>query len=58
MSKKGYSPDNSACEEFFCRMKNEMYYYKIWHDVDELEAAINSYIEFYNPKTIYIPKCR
>jgi transposase InsO family protein len=52
MSKKGCSPDNSVCEGFFGRMKNEMYYYKIWHDVDELEAAINSCIEFYNHKRI------
>ena len=29
-------------------MKNEMYYHKIWHRVDELEEAVNSYIEFYN----------
>lgn len=48
MSKKGCSPDNSACEGFFGRMKNEMYYHKIWHRVDELEEAVNSYIEFYN----------
>lgn len=29
-------------------MKNEMYYYKIWHDVDELDQAVNSYVDFYN----------
>lgn len=52
MSKKGCSPDNSACEGFFGRMKNEMYYYKIWHDVDELDQAINSYINFYNEHRI------
>lgn len=26
MSKKGCSPDNSACEGFFGRVKNEMFY--------------------------------
>ena len=26
MSKKGCSPDNSACEGFFGRIKNEMFY--------------------------------
>jgi transposase InsO family protein len=26
MSRKGCSPDNSACEGFFGRLKNEMYY--------------------------------
>ena len=52
MSKKGCSPDNSACEGFFGRMKNEMYYYKIWHDVDELDQAINTYINFYSEHRI------
>lgn len=52
MSKKGCSPDNSACEGFFGRMKNEMYYHKIWHDVDELNHAVNSYITFYNERRI------
>ena len=27
MSKKGCSPDNSACEGVFGRLKNEMFYY-------------------------------
>jgi putative transposase len=30
MSKKGCSPDNSACEGFFGRMKNEMFYHRSW----------------------------
>ena len=33
-------------------MKNEMYYGKIWHNVDELEEAVNCYIEFYNKQRI------
>lgn len=48
MSKKGCSPDNAACEGFFGRLKNEMFYHRSWPDVDELEAEINDYIEFYN----------
>lgn len=32
MSKKGCSPDNSACEGFFGRMKNEMFYGFSWVD--------------------------
>lgn len=48
MSKKGCSPDNSACEGFFGRLKNEMFYFRSWNDVDELDRAINDYIEFYN----------
>ena len=30
MSKKGCSPDNSACEGFFGRLKNEMSYQRDW----------------------------
>lgn len=30
MSKKGCSPDNSACEGFFGRMKNGMFYDRSW----------------------------
>lgn len=33
MSKKGCSPDNAACEGFFGRLKNEMFYGRSWIDV-------------------------
>jgi|GEM_PF-436995 len=33
MSKKGCSPDNSACEGFFGRLKNEMFYNRSWRGV-------------------------
>lgn len=33
MSRKGCSPDNSACEGFFGRLKNEMFYSNSWLDV-------------------------
>ncbi len=32
MSKKGCTADNSACEGFFGRLKNEMFYYHSWED--------------------------
>ena len=54
MSKKGYSPDNAACEGFFGRLKNEMFYGRSWIDVS-MEAfidEINSYINWYNTKRI------
>ena len=54
MSKKGYSPDNAACEGFFGRMKNEMYYGKTWKSTDELETAIAEYVEFYNTQRIKV----
>ena len=33
MSKKGYSPDNSACEGFFGRLNNEVFYNRSWDKV-------------------------
>jgi len=51
MSRKGRTPDDSACEGFFGRLKNEMFYGRPWHDVsvdgfmDALEASIHWYNE-------------
>ena len=54
MSKKGCSPDNSACEGFFGRMKNEMFYGKdfIGVTIEEFIQMINDYIIWYNTKRI------
>ena len=54
MSKKGCSPDNAACEGFFGRLKNEMFYGRSWVGVsmDAFIHEINSYIEWYNTKRI------
>lgn len=54
MSKKGCSPDNAACEGFFGRLKNEMYYGKKWQTTQELETAISEYINFYNTSRIKV----
>lgn len=54
MSKKGCSPDNAACEGFFGRMKNEMYYGRTWQNPQELKEAIATYIELYNDHRIKI----
>ena len=50
MSKKGCSPDNSACEGFFGRIKNEFFYYRSWEGVtfEEFVAELGAYIEYYN----------
>jgi transposase InsO family protein len=54
MSKKGCSPDNSACEGFFGRLINEMYHGRGWKDktVSELMDEIDRYIKWYNEKRI------
>ncbi len=56
MSAKGCSPDNAACEGFFGRLKNEMYYGKSWLQTSKNEFIdhINQYIEWYNKKRIKI----
>ena len=54
MSNKGCSPDNSACEGFFGRLKNEMFYCRIWKDVsiDQFINELDSYLRWYNNKRI------
>lgn len=49
MSKKGCSPDNSACEGFFGRLKNEMFYNHNWDgiSIDEFISILDSYIHWY-----------
>lgn len=52
MSKKGCSPDNSACEGFFGRLKNEFFYHRDWDGVtaDSFMELLNEYIVFYNER--------
>lgn len=54
MSKKGCSPDNSACEGFFGRMKNEMFYGRsfIGITIEAFIQMINDYIIWYNTERI------
>jgi len=54
MSRKGCSPDNSACEGFFGRLKNECFYNKRFTGVstNEFTTYIDKYIQWYNTKRI------
>lgn len=56
MSKKGYSPDNSACEGFFGRMKNEMFYGISWQNVSLpcFIQVIEKYMVWYRDKRIKV----
>ena len=49
MSKKGCSPDNSACEGFFGQLKTEMFYGHNWdeYSIEEFIQEINGYIRWY-----------
>jgi len=50
MSNKACPPDNSACEGFFGIIKNEMFYFRSWHDVsiEEFIYELDSYLRWYN----------
>ena len=54
MSKKGCSPDNSAREGVFGRIKNEMFYNADWSGVNisEFIGILNDYLYWYNEKRI------
>jgi len=54
MSKKGCSPDNSACEGFFGRVKNEMFYGRSWFGIslDDFMHTLDTYMRWYNDKRI------
>ena len=48
MSRKGNCFDNSVMENFFGRLKSEMFYGEHFADLEELKAAIEAYIDWYN----------
>jgi putative transposase len=50
MSRKACSPDNAACEGFFGRLKNELFYSRNWLSTttEEFMAALDDYIRWYN----------
>ena len=54
MSRKGYTPDNAACEGFFGRLKNEMFYAKSWVNVsiESFIMKLDEYIRWYGEKRI------
>lgn len=54
MSKKGCSPDNSACEGFFGQVKNEMFYGRCWSgiSIQEFMQKVDTYLHWYREKRI------
>jgi len=54
MSRKACSPDNAACEGFFGRLKNELFYARNWINttIDEFTTALDAYIRWYNEARI------
>ncbi len=56
MSRKACSPDNAACEGFFGRLKNELFYLGSWQSttIEHFIAEVDSYIRWYNEDRIKI----
>lgn len=56
MSRKGYSPDNAACEGFFGRLKTELIYLRDWQNValDDFTRQIDDCIRWYNESRINV----
>ncbi len=54
MSRKGCPPDNAACEGFFGRLKNEMFYDRSWIGVamEEFMEILDKYLIWHNEKRI------
>ena len=54
MSKKGWSPDNSACEGFFGRIKNEVFYGRDWKGwtLDDFMYFIDRYLNWFRNERI------
>ena len=52
MSRKGNCYDNARTENFFGLMKQEMYYGHIYYSFEDLKAAIDTYIHYYNEHRI------
>lgn len=52
MSRKGNCLDNSPIENFFSILKNEMYHFNNFKNIEELTEEINKYIKYYNEERI------
>ena len=52
MSRRGNCLDNSMMENFLGIMKSELLYLHRWDTLDELEAVLDEYIEYYNKDRI------
>ena len=54
MSKKGCSPDNSACEGFFGTIKEEMFNNRDWRgwSLEDFINYLHTYLEWFSSKRI------
>lgn len=54
MSRKGNCLDNAAMESFFGTLKSECFYLQKFSSIDQLEQAIDEYIDYYNHTRIKV----
>ena len=54
MSRKGNCMDNGAMENFFGRLKVEMFYGETFQTVDEFIHCLEEYLWYYNNKRIIL----
>lgn len=56
MSRKGNCLDNSPTENFFGRLKEEVFYGQEWRyeTVEDLRMAIHKWIKYYNEERIVV----
>jgi putative transposase len=52
MSRKANYLDNACIENFFSHLKTECVYLGEFSSMDDLEAAVHQYMEFYNNRRI------
>jgi len=54
--RKACSPDNAACEGFFGRLKNELFYSRRWltTTMHEFVSALDTYMRWHNEARIKI----
>ncbi|MFU7516367.1 transposase, partial [Clostridium sp. HCS.1] len=52
MSRVGRCIDNGPMESFWGTLKSEMYYLRKFNTYEELNQAIDEYMEFYNTKRL------
>jgi len=54
--RKGYSPDNAACEAFFGRPKTELFYPRNWQSasIEQLGHAADAHIRWHSENWISI----
>lgn len=48
MSRKGNCFDNAAMESFFATLKAEYFHLSDFEDVEQLDAGLKCYIDYYN----------